>query len=245
MTGITKRARRAVKRVTTAWRNGIIDHAPDWMRTRFGPAAKWADMLFIDHGVFRIIYLNQHRLSATAWRAAQPAPHQLRAIAKRGIKTIVNLRGERVCGSYWLERAACQRYGLKLVNYQVRSRAAPSKAELHGARQLFQSVEYPILMHCKSGADRAGLMSVMYDICVLNKPIAEAKRQLSWRFGHFSAADTGVLDAFFERYLEDNTRHPIDFWDWVDRVYDPDELKQSFHAAPWANRIVNGVLKRE
>ena len=59
-----------------------------------------------------------------------------------------------MCGSYWLERAACERHGIKLVNFQVRSRAAPSKQELRAIRELFDRVEYPMLMHCKSGADR-------------------------------------------------------------------------------------------
>ena len=30
-----------------------------------------------------------------AWRSAQPAPHQIRAVARRGLCTIINLRGER------------------------------------------------------------------------------------------------------------------------------------------------------
>ena len=52
-------------------------------------------MLFVDHGIFRLVYPNSHRLSDKAWRSAQPAPHQIRRFAKAGIRTIVNLRGER------------------------------------------------------------------------------------------------------------------------------------------------------
>jgi protein tyrosine phosphatase (PTP) superfamily phosphohydrolase (DUF442 family) len=234
-----------MKRVTSAWRQAVIDRSPAWARQMFGPAATWADMLVVDLGVVRLVYRNPHPLGDRAWRSAQPAPHQRRQAAARGVRTIVNLRGERICGSYWLEQAACKRYGLSLVNFQVRSRAAPSKAELFAARDLFRSVEYPILMHCKSGADRAGLMSVLYQFCVLGIPIEEARKQLSWRFGHIRQADTGVLDAFFERYLSDNARSPIEFWDWVEHVYNPDELKATFLADGWANRLVNGVLRRE
>ena len=35
------------------------------------------------------------------------------------------------------------------------------------------------------------------------------------------------------------------FFEWVDTVYDPDELKRTFHAKGWANRLVNTVLRRE
>ena len=205
----------------------------------------YLDMLLVDHGIFRILYLNKHKVAANAWRSAQPAPHHLNALSKAGIKTIVNLRGERVCGSYVLERKSCEELGLKLVNYKVRSRAAPSREELRGARDLFLRLEQPFLMHCKSGADRAGWMSVLYLHVKEGVPIKEAMRELSLGFGHIRQADTGVLDYFYERYLADNEKNPISFFEWVETVYDPDEVKSSFHANGWANRLVNSILKRE
>jgi protein tyrosine/serine phosphatase len=245
MASMAKRWKRATKRVTMAWRHRLIADAPPWLRRIGGPAATWADSLFIDHGFIRVVYLNKHALSETAWRSAQPTPHHIAQAARAGIKTIVNLRGERSCGSYWLERAACARHGLTLVNYQVRSRAAPSKEELWGAKAMLDRVEYPILMHCKSGSDRAGLMSVLFKHLKLGIPISEARHELSLRYGHIRQSDTGILDAFFERYLADTATEPMAFFDWVDKVYDPDQLKAAFVAKGWANRIVNGVLRRE
>ena len=245
MASLAKQWKRATKRVTMAWRHRLISDSPTWLRDLAGVPASWADMLFIDHGILRVVYLNKHQLSPTAWRSAQPGPYDIAHAARSGIKTIVNLRGERLCGSYWLERAACARYGVNLVNYQVRSRAAPSKEELRGARQMLDEVEYPILMHCKSGSDRAGLMSVLYKHLKLGVPLAQAKQELSLRYGHIRQSDTGVLDAFFERYLSDTAHHPMPFFDWVETIYDPDELKASFIAKGWANRIVNGLLRRE
>ncbi len=150
-----------------------------------------------------------------------------------------------MCGSYWLERKACQRHGLLLVNFQVRSRAAPTREEIRGAKELFDRIEYPMLMHCKSGADRAGLMSVLYRFLKEGEPLEEAKKQLSIRFGHIRQAETGILDYFFERYIEYNRRHPIPFFDWVERIYDPVELGRSFRSNKWANQIVNLALRRE
>jgi protein tyrosine/serine phosphatase len=228
-----------------AWRQRLIADAPPWLRRIGGYPATWLDMLLIDHGVFRLVYLNKHRLSEQAWRSAQPLPHQIAAAARSGIKTVVNLRGERSCGSYWLEQSACEQHGVKLVNCQVRSRAAPSKEELWGARRMLEDVEYPILLHCKSGADRAGLMSVLYKHLKLGLPIAEAKHELSLSYGHIRQSDTGILDAFFERYLADTKAQPMPFYEWVDRIYDPSELKATYVASGWANRIVNGLLRRE
>ena len=220
-------------------------HSPHWLRRRLGPAASYLDMLLVDHGIFRMAYANIHRISDRAWRSAQPAPHHIDRFARQGIRTIVNLRGERQCGSYWLEQEACARHGLKLVNFQIRSRAAPTRKELAGARRLFQEIEYPMLMHCKSGADRVGLMSVLYRHFKEGAPIEDARKELSLRYGHVRQADTGVLDRFFERYLEDNKRRPMPFLEWVETVYDPDALKREFRSAGWARRLVDEILKRE
>lgn len=245
MASLAKQAKRAVRRVTRGVRDAVIAQSPPWAKRVFGPPATYLDMLFVDHGIFRLIYLNKHKLAPGVWRAAQPAPHQIGAFARQGVRTIVNLRGPRVCGSYWLERRACARYGIKLVDYTVYSRGAPSPREIHGAAELFRSIEYPVVMHCKSGADRAGLMSALFKHFHEGEPIEQAKLQLALKYGHIRQADTGVLDYFFERYLEDNAKSPISFLDWVDTRYDPAEVKRSFHASGWANRLVNSILKRE
>ena len=236
---------RRVKRVTRGWRVATIERAPGWVRRWFGRLFWYFDMLLIDHGIFRMLYVNRHRLGARAWRSAQPAPHHIRALKRRGLKTIVNLRGERLCGAYWLEQAICERKGIELVNFQVRSRSAPTREEIRGARDLFAAIEYPMLMHCKSGADRVGLMSVLYRFFQEGVPLEQATKELSLRYGHFRQADTGILDRFFEKYLEDNKRRPMPFLEWVDTVYDPDALKRDFRAAGWARRLVDGILKRE
>ncbi|MEQ1670274.1 MAG: tyrosine-protein phosphatase, partial [Hyphomicrobium sp.] len=133
----------------------------------------------------------------------------------------------------------------KLVDLKLRSRAAPSLDELRAVRDTLKSVTYPILIHCKSGADRAGLMSVLIQHLHHGVPIADAKNQLSLRYGHFRSADTGVLDDVFDRYIADNEKAPVAFWDWVETVYDADEVNRSFRAKGWANRLVNGILDRE
>ena len=245
MAKFVKSPRKAVKRRIKSWRSFIVEHAPPWMHRAFGPLTVYADMLFTDHGIFRLFYLNKHRLAPRVWRAAQPAPHNIRKLARKGVRTIVNLRGNRLCGAYWLEKKTCDELGIKLVNYQVRSRAAPSKEELRGARELFETLDYPVLFHCKSGADRAGLMSTLYCIWQLDMPVEEAVKQLSWRYGHIRQADTGILDYFFERYIDYNAKTPISFSDWIETVYDPDEVKRSYHARSFANTVVNKVLRRE
>jgi len=225
--------------------NDHAGHAPRQAKFFPGSMTDWSSMLFVDHGIIRLAYLNRHRLSEKAWRSAQPAPHQIGDIARLGVRNIVNLRGPRRCGSYRLEQMACERHGIRLIDYKVRSRAAPSQAEVLGARDLFNTLDGPVLFHCKSGADRVGLMSTLYLIAVDKRPVEQARKQLALRYGHIRQADTGVLDYVFERYLAANARDPIEFFDWVKTAYDPDEVQRSFVAANWANMLNDRILRRQ
>ena len=93
---------------------------------------------------------------------------------------------------------------------------------MRGAKALFETVEYPALMHCKSGADRAGIMAVFYRHFRQGRPIREALAQLSPRYLHVRAGLTGVLDYIFERYLAEGEPAGLSFLDWVESpAYDP------------------------
>lgn len=234
-----------MKRVGNAWRLAIFERSPGWARRLFGPTARHIDMLVFDHGLFRLLYLNKHKLDRQVWRLAQPSPGQIARLARKGVRTLVNLRGTNTTSSYVLEKEACARHGIRLIDFQVRSRGAPSVEEVRGAKALFASIDGPFAMHCKSGADRAGLMSVLFRHFVQGVPIAQAKEELSLRYGHIRQADTGILDAFFERYLADTAQNQMEFMTWVETVYDPAELQRTFRASSLANRIVDGILRRE
>lgn len=202
-------------------------------------------MLVLDHLIIRLAFPNCHRLSDEAWRAAQPLPHQVREYARRGVRTVVNLRGKTDSSTYLYEEAACRAAGIELIDFRIRSRAAPTRAEVLAARDLFSTVTYPMVLHCKSGADRVGLMSALYLHTRRGVPIAEARRQLSLRYGHIRQADTGILDHVFEAYLAYAAETPIAFYDWVETVYDPEEVTRLLHSRGWANRIVDKILRRE
>lgn len=178
-------------------------------------------------------------------RSNQPSPNQIRQYAARGVRTIINLRGPDDSGVYLLEREACSAYGVRLVDYRVKSRDAPNADVVLGAATLFGEIEYPALMHCKSGADRAGLMSALYMHFRLGQPIEKAREQLSIRYGHIRQGKTGILDLFFKRYLEEAAQKGVEFRDWVANHYDPNALKAEFATHAWANVLVDRVLRRE
>ncbi|PSC04871.1 protein tyrosine phosphatase [Alsobacter soli] len=205
----------------------------------------WTNMLANDHGVFRLMYLNRHRVTPDFWRAAQPAPPDIRAAARAGVRTIVNLRGGREHGSWPLEKEACDQAGIALVDYVVRSRGAPDREAVLGAKPFFESLHYPVLVHCKSGADRAGFMSALYLLVHEGRPLDEAMDQLALRYGHFRFAKTGILDAFFERYRDEGLAQGLPFLEWVEKVYDPDALERDFRPGFLSDVVVDRLLKRE
>jgi protein tyrosine/serine phosphatase len=146
-------------------------------------------------------------------------------------------------GSYLLEKSTCEQLGITLIDFKIRSRVAPAREDIKAAAELFRRIEYPMLLHCKSGADRAGLMSVLYRFLEEGVPLMEAKQELSLRYGHSRQWSAGILDHFFERYIEDNRRRPIHFLDWIEKVYDPQELQHSFR--DWGSRRSNRVHGRQ
>jgi protein tyrosine/serine phosphatase len=204
------------------------------------------DYLWNDHAFLRVRFQNAHWISDELVRTNQPSPRQLKAWRDRGIKTIINLRGGFDSSFYALEKEACEQLGLKMVDFTVTSREAPSRAQIRGAKELFQTIEYPALMHCKSGADRAGIMSVLYMHFRKGLPIREALRQLSFRFLHVRHGKTGVLDYMLERYLEEAEPKGVDFLEWVEsEAYDPKRIKEDFKAQWWGTLVTERLLRRE
>ena len=204
----------------------------------------WLELIFKDHGFLRIWWHNHHMIAPGMYRSNQPGPSRVHAAAAHGIRTIINLRGPRDDGGWQLEAEACAKAGITLLDFTARSRAAPDKAMLHATRALFAEAELPALMHCKSGADRAGLMSALYLLVVEGRPAREAAAQLAWKYGHVKQAKTGLLDAFFKAYIPYEDQG-MAFYDWVDTVYDPDEVTRNFQAKGWAVRLTDSILRRE
>lgn len=215
------------------------------LATRSGRVAAWRDSLFVDHAVFRAVWTNfAEVLPGRLYRSNHPTPGHLAAAAKRlGLRTLINLRGPRFCGSDALSREAAGRLGLVHVDMAFESRGAPHRDRILRFAGILQTLETPALMHCKSGADRAGLASGLA-IVLSGGTAADALRQLSWRFGHFNRSRTGILDAFFVRYAE-QAEGRIPFLQWVRDEYDEEALRRDFVAGGLSSFITDRVLRRE
>lgn len=215
------------------------------LKTRRDRLRAWINMIFSDHGIFRLVYPNYHWLSPRAARAAQPSPGLIRRFAREGGRTVVSLRGGSAFGSLPLEIEACDISGLTYRQITVTSRAVPTRETFADLVTLMRSVDTPVLYHCKSGADRAGFVSVLQMHLVEGLPIESALDQLSIRYGHVKSAKTGVLDRFFEAYIADSREQPQTLEEWVANRYDPEVVTASFRPRlSWA-WFVDKVLRRE
>lgn len=212
------------------WERGL--HAR-WGRDISTPAARrgarW-HYEFLDHGFLRHLWTNLDEIAPGAWRSNQPDPKRLKRYRDMGIRTVLNLRGVSDQSPYLFEREACEALGLRLVDITFKARSAPKRSALLDLIDLFPTLERPFVLHCKSGADRAGLAAAIYLLTQEGADIATAKAQLSFRYLHLKNSKTGVLDHVLTQYEARLSRGPIGFRDWVATEYDQAATDASFAA---------------
>lgn len=213
--------------------------------TRAGRRNAWLDALFVDHAVFRLAWTNFAPVEpGILYRSNHPLPHHLaRFTRETGLKTLINLRGLARNGSDALSRDMAARLGLDFIDMALESRGAPQRDRILRLAGIYREMKAPALIHCKSGADRAGIAAALY-ILMKGGDTATAKRQLSLRFGHFRHSNTGILDAFIETYARQGEgRKP--FLDWVAEDYDEAALRAGFVSNPLARFVNDRILARE
>ena len=206
----------------------------------------YLDATFSDHGIFRIFWSSWGQLPGEMYRSNQPYPYQIKkAVRNHNIKSIINLRGERHCSSYYLEKNHCLSANLKIYNFPISSRDIPDKKKLLDFEKLLEQVEYPCLMHCKSGADRAGLGAALYLIYKKNYSLIEASQQLNFKHLHLKFTKTGILDHFFSELIKKGINNKSDLLNWANNNYDKDSLKKNFRTISLLDAFFNFFLRRE
>lgn len=220
------------------------DRYRDNMDRRGSRAWAWFDSLVFDHAFLRLVIYRRRRVTASVFRSDQPNPWHLRKAARDGIRSVLNLRGERDCGSFHLERWACERLGLTFDSTVLRSRAAPDLDSINRFRATVDRLPKPVLIHCKAGADRAGLASIVL-LLDAGVPPDTAARHLSFAYGHVSSGPTGILDAFLAQYRQAWETRGVPFGKWLETEYDPVALKARFRPTPIGTFLTDLVLRRE
>lgn len=196
--------------------------------TPLGRLAAHLHFQFMDHAVLRILWTNMAQIVPGVWRSNQPSPGRVARYKQMGIKTIISLRGHQDNSHTLFEREACAKHGIALKTATIHARKAPRTEKLLHLLDVLEDTPKPFLMHCKSGADRAGLASAFYLMHVEGRPLDEAKKQLSFRFLHLKSTRTGVLDEILECYGRDTAETPMPLRQWLETRYDREAVMASF-----------------
>ncbi len=127
---------------------------------------------------------NFHQVNVQLYRGAQPKAGGLAQLARRGIKTIINLRGADEHAR--AEEAAAHALGLNYYNVPLPGFSRPAPADVARVLGLLADPQLqPVFVHCKRGADRTGTIIASYriqhDNWTAKAALTEAKHYgMSW-----------------------------------------------------------------
>jgi uncharacterized protein (TIGR01244 family) len=131
---------------------------------------------------------NFHQVNEHLYRGAQPLSGGMRRLAAKGIKTIINLRGEDE-GTRAEERDA-RGAGLRYFNVPMQGLSRPKDEQVEKVLAIINDAHnWPVFVHCNHGKDRTGTIIACYRIShdgwTSEKAKAEAKHYgMSWvQFG--------------------------------------------------------------
>lgn len=148
---------------------------------------------------------NRHAvIPGKVYRCAQPTGDDLRQMVERhGIKTVLNLRGLTPWDPWYQDEArTAHALNVSQEDVTMSAQALPAPAELRRVIDVFDHTEYPVVIHCKQGADRTGLVSAVALLLYTDATLPEARRQLWPMYGHWPVARTVAMDHFFDLYDE-------------------------------------------
>lgn len=217
---LKKRVDTVEKRMLDAFKGGIA--------TRAGRRAAFWHFHLVDHAFLRVLWTNMDEIAPGVWRSNQPDPRRLRRYRDMGIRTVISLRGKTPSANLIFEREACQELGLRLITLRLHARSLPPRSRLLRLLDIFEAAERPLLMHCKSGSDRSGLAAALYLMHIEGRPVAEARKMLSWRYLHNRRSAMGVLDHLLDTYAADTADGPMPVRDWIATRYDPGRIEADF-----------------
>lgn len=173
----------------------------------------------VDHAFLRVYWTNFFEIAPGVYRSNHPSPNRLKRYKALGIKSVVTLRGEEKFAHYKFEKEACEELGMTFHVTKLWARNATKRERLIKVIDTLREVEKPFVFHCKSGADRAGIVSAMYLMIFEGVPVEEARRQLGMKYLHMKWTKTGVQDYILDVYEARNNEDPIGFEDWLRTEY--------------------------
>ena len=124
-------------------------------------------------------------IESRIYRSAQLSDNALETIIKeKGIRTIINLRGKDTDSSWYADESRMAGdMNVKLFDIRLVSDELPRYRKLAAVLSILQNAEKPLLIHCKRGTDRTGLVSALALVLEQDPPLSEVKKQFSALYG--------------------------------------------------------------
>lgn len=106
---------------------------------------------------------NFHVVNEHIYRGGQPTAEGFQALAKMGVKTVIDLR--EADGRMLAEKKQVEAAGMKFVNVPMHGLERPAEADVAKVLTVFNDKSAgPVFVHCKRGADRTGTVVACYRI---------------------------------------------------------------------------------
>ncbi|HEX4595965.1 MAG TPA: tyrosine-protein phosphatase [Bryobacteraceae bacterium] len=102
---------------------------------------------------------NFHQVNERIFRGAQPTPEGFQALAKMGVKTVVDLRREPA--QFQGEQRIVEGLGMKFLSVPM-TLHAPTDGQISRVLQELNSTTGPVFVHCQGGRDRTGTVIACY-----------------------------------------------------------------------------------
>ena len=120
------------------------------------------------------------------FRSAQPDGSRLdRMIGERRLKSVLNLRGGAVTDTFYeAEVRVTEARGVDFYDFPMSYERRPTRREILILLDLLDRCRYPLLIHCKQGADRTGLVSALYLLSEKGRRPETAVGAFSLSHGH-------------------------------------------------------------
>jgi protein tyrosine phosphatase (PTP) superfamily phosphohydrolase (DUF442 family) len=191
--------------------------------------------LFLAIGTFvawRVLTHNEGTvLPGTLYRSAQLDAKSLeQEIKVHHIHTVINLRGSNPDAPWYkAETAVCRKLGVNHVDVRLSAGHLPPPEEIATLLRAYRAVPRPILLHCRSGADRTGMAACAFLIDQNHVPWKDAERALSWKYGHFAIYPYFEMDEFIQLYGQSANPSLLQ---WTEKSY-PSVYATESHESKW------------
>ena len=147
-------------------------------------------------------------------------------LARRGIRSIINLRGRNDDLSWWRKETAVAA-ALQAPHFDavLDSRKLPTREMLARLMTAFAEAPRPLVVKCSGGQDRTALAMALYLIDRGGWPaLEEARRQFArFPYLHFPKRHQRWLARFLDFAVEDAKGAPLA--EWIARDYTPEKFK--------------------